>query len=191
MYRVTVLVVSVLVTAEATGVFAAGEAPQAGAAAGQASAPARPEIAISKSVEEGKEMLVAKVTLDGKALEGAKVAFFVERTFGLLALGAEETLDDGTAAVPFPVGLPGGATGELRIIAEIKGPAQYASARGQATVGGGVVKAAEVEPFPRTVWGPRAPVPLILTIAVLVGGVWCTYAFVVVQLVNIRKGAKR
>ena len=132
-------------------------------------------------------MLVATVTLDDKPVEGAKVSFSVKRTFGLLALGTEETLDDGTAAVPFPERLPGGTTGELQVIAEIKASEEFASARGEATVNGGLVFQPSTEPFPRAVWAPKSPLPLVLTIAGLVGVVWCAYAYVFVQLVKIRK----
>ncbi|MBI3462216.1 MAG: hypothetical protein HY000_04030 [Planctomycetes bacterium] len=150
-----------------------------------------PEIALTTAVEEGKRMLVATVTLEDKPLEGVQVAFFVERTFGLLSLGVEETLDDGTAAVPFPEGLPGGPTGKLRIVAQINEPAEYASVRAQATVDGGVVVPLKVEPFPRALWAPKAPLALVLTIAVLMGGVWLTYAYVLAQLLKIRKEGKR
>ena len=149
----------------------------------------QPVISITTAIEEGKKVVLATVTLDEKPIEGVQVAFFVERTFGLLPLGTEETLDDGTAAVPFPQGLPGGANGDLRIVAEIKSPAEYAAVRGRTTLGGGIVIAPKADPFPRAVWAPKAPLPLLVTIATLVGGVWCAYAYVFVQLMKIRKGA--
>ena len=74
----------------------------------------KPEITLSTSVEEGQKMLIATVTLGGNAVAGARVAFFVERSFGLMALGSDETLDDGTAAAAFPQGLPGDEHGNLR-----------------------------------------------------------------------------
>jgi len=174
----------------------------------------RPEIAITTAVEDDRKLVLATVTLDGKELEGVKVAFFVRRTFGLLPLGTEETLDDGTSAVPFPLVLPGGPTGKLQVIAEIKASEEFAAAHAEATLeaesdangmGGGPMLASayskhslasqllganESDPFPRAVWAPKAPLPLLVTIATLVGGVWCAYAYVFVQLVRIRKGAK-
>ncbi len=55
--------------------------------------------------------------------------------------------------------------------------------------GGKVIAIAES--FPRALWAPQAPVGLIVTIMLLVGGAWGAYAFVVLQLVAIRKGAKQ
>src|SRR5262249_42042815 len=131
-------------------------------------------ISIATAVEEGKKMLVATVTREGKPVAGARVAFLVKRTFGQLALGEEVTLDDGTAAVLFPAGLPSDPDGKLRLAAEIKSPTDLSTVRGEAALTGGAPRVVETNPFPRALWSPRAPLPLVLTIATLVGGVWCT-----------------
>ena len=156
-------------------------------AAQQENAP-RPEISITKTIEDDEELVLATVTLHGEPLEGVQVAFFVKRTFGLLSLGSEVTLDDGTSAVVFPARLPGGPEGELHVVAEIKDPPEYESVRAEATLGGGVPAVTESEPFPRALWAPKAPLALVLTIALLIGGVWCTYGYVFGQLLKIRKG---
>ena len=148
----------------------------------------RPLVAVGVAREEGVRVLRATVTLGGKPLEGVKVSFLAERTFGRLRLGEEETLEDGTAAVPFPEGLPGGSQGTLRILAEITTPPRYAGIQGKGTVDGGVVVPAVDDPFPRALWSPQAPVALVVTIVVLLGGVWTTYAYVLVQMLKIRKG---
>lgn len=150
----------------------------------------RPEISVAKSIEEGKSVLVATIKLGEEPLKGVQVAFFVQRRFGLISLGKDETLEDGTAAVPFPDGLPGDANGGLRIVAEIVAPSQYSSLQSVVTVDGGVRTKFEEEPFPRALWAPKAPRPLIGTIVVLLAGVWGTYFFVIVQLVKIKKGEK-
>ncbi|MHB8519649.1 MAG: NrfD/PsrC family molybdoenzyme membrane anchor subunit [Limisphaerales bacterium] len=150
----------------------------------------QPEIAVRSGIEDGKHVIVAAVTLNGKPVGGVKIAFFVERTFGRLALGAEETIDDGTAAVPFPTGLPGGPAGELRVVAEVKSPPKYAATRVQVSLPGGAKVLPETDPFPRALWSPKAPVGLLLTIVVLLSIVWTTYAFVLTQLIKIRKGAR-
>ncbi len=148
-------------------------------------------VTVSAGIDEGKKVLSAKVTAGGKPVEGAKVAFFVVRTFGNLKLGEETTLDDGTAMVPFPEGLPGGPTGQLDIIARITAPERYASARATATVNGGLEVAVDESPtFPRAIWAPRAPWPLLVTFGVLLGGVWSTYLFVILQLRNVVRSGK-
>ena len=151
-------------------------------------AAAKPDITLSFSQEENKPTLTATVRLNGKALENVKVAFFVERTFGRLLLGQDVTLDDGTAAVAFPSDLPGGPTGELNVRAEIKTPAAYAGIRTEGRFSGARKFQPERHAFPRALWAPRAPVGLLLTLFVLLGTVWGAYAYVVSQLIHIKKG---
>jgi hypothetical protein len=150
---------------------------------------AKPDITLKLSVEEGKKVIVATVKTNDKPVEGVKVALLVKRTFGELSLGTEETLDDGTAAVPFPEGLPGDAQGMLQVVAELKSPKEFAGGRAQAALPGGKIIPPEKDPFPRALWSPRAPLVLVATIFVVLGAVWSTYAYVVVQLVKIRKTA--
>lgn len=149
----------------------------------------RPEIAITTSVEEGKKVIVAKVTLNGKPVEDAKVTVQVQRTFGQITLGTEATLDDGTVAVPFPTDLPGGIAGQIQVVAEIKSPPEYAATRAQATLDGAPKVQLESNPFPRALWSPKAPLALILTIFTLLAIVWSTYIYVLVQLIKIKRGA--
>jgi hypothetical protein len=147
-------------------------------------------VTVAVGIEEGKKVLVATVALHGKAIEGAKVAFYAKRTFGQLLLGQEETLDDGTAGVPFPEGLPGGSTGELHIVAQVIAPAAYSDACGGATVKGGIVVLPEEDPFPRALWSPHAPLGLVATLATFLGIVWSCYVFVISRLIAIVKGAR-
>lgn len=176
----TVVLIALTLFLGANGVFAAESA----------ALKPRPEIAITTSVEEGKKVIVAKVTLNGKPVEDAKVTVQVQRTFGQITLGTEATLDDGTVAVPFPTDLPGGVAGQIQVVAEIKSPPEYAATRAQATLDGAPKVQLESNPFPRALWSPKAPLALILTIFTLLAIVWSTYIYVLVQLIKIKRGAK-
>jgi len=146
------------------------------------------KVEVTSAVEEGKRMLVARVTRGGKNVEGAIVLFQAERLLGWLALGRETTLDDGTAAIPFPAGLPGGSSGELRIRAKIESPADLASVTGETRLDGAPRIPKDREEFPRALWAPHAPVMLIVAILVFLSGVWGTYAYVFYRLVKVWKG---
>jgi hypothetical protein len=146
------------------------------------------EISLKVAAEDNQKVIIAAVTTAGKPLANATVNFFVKRTFGNLDIGHDQTLDDGTAAVSFPVDLPGGSTGQIQVIAVISTPPQYSSVRSEAAFDGARVISHQTEAYPRALWAPQAPLVLILTILILVAGVWCTYAYVVVQLIRIRKG---
>src|SRR5437762_10594386 len=66
------------------------------------------DISLALVTEEGKQLIRAVVVANGKPVENATVSFGVRRTFGTLVLGEDRTLDDGSAAVPFPNDIPGG-----------------------------------------------------------------------------------
>jgi hypothetical protein len=148
------------------------------------------EISLALATEEGKQLIRAVVVANGKPVENATVSFGVRRTFGTLILGEDRTLDDGSAAVPFPKDLPGGPKGQLQVIAAIKSPAAFASLRTEATFSGAKAVAVNADSLPRALWAPRAPYALLIPIALLLAGVWSTYAFVLAQVLAIRRGAK-
>lgn len=153
----------------------------------RATAAEEPAITLRVDTEDGKKVLVATVMQAGKPVENAKVAFFARRTFGALSLGAEVTLDDGTAAVPFPVTLPGDEGGRLQLSAELANrPKDVVPVRAEARFEGGLPFRAEPQVPPRALWSSRAPLILLLSIALLVGLVWGAFAYAAFQLLRIR-----
>lgn len=153
----------------------------------QTPAPPRPQVQVEvgREVEGEDAVLLATVRLDGRPLAGATVAFSVRRSFGDMTLGEDVTLEDGTAAVPFPSGLPGGPRGELQVRAELLAPAAVAGARGTAVVAGGAARSLGAAPMPRALWASRAPLALVGSLAFLLLVVWSIYAVVLRQLVHI------
>lgn len=144
-------------------------------------------VVLSVTTEENRRMLVATVTRDEKPVEGAKVRFAVRRTFGTLVLGEEATLDDGTAAVPFPEGLPGDATGALAVIGEVVSPAELVASRAEQSLRGGTPAAGDTGGLPRALWAPRAPLGFIVAVGSIVGIVWLSYIVVIRLLWRIWK----
>ncbi len=149
---------------------------------------APPVILLQTNVEDKQVMILATVTAGGNPVEGATVAFFAQRTFGDLPLGQDQTLDDGTAAIPFPSELPGGPDGILIVKARIMAPQHYTSTVARAVFSGGAKKVPSAEEYPRALWAPRAPLPLILAIFTLLSAAWFTYIYVIAQLFGMRKG---
>jgi hypothetical protein len=149
---------------------------------------AAPQISLTPTVEENKKSIQATVTLDGKPLQNVIVQFLVKRTFGNLLIGQDTTLDDGTALVAFPANLPGGTDGTLIVTAAIKVPAQYVSTSAPLEMSGAAIVNPTANEFTRALWAPRAPIALLVTIFILLAGVWSCYAFVAGQILAIRKG---
>ena len=150
----------------------------------------QPTIGLSVGSEEGKKVIRAVVTLNGKPVENAVLRYSVQRTFGELSIGEDTTLDDGTSAVAFPSDLPGTSDGKLHLTVRIKSPAQFASVSATAACGADCPPAAAAVEFPRALWAPNAPLSLLLCIFVLLAGVWLSYLFVVGRILAIRNGGK-
>ena len=155
------------------------------AAAEASAAPAR--IELKRSTEDGQEMLVAKVTANGLPVAGATVAFSVARTFGIMALGEDQTLANGTAAVQYPRGLPGDARGNLAFSVTVREPAALAGPAVNVTIGGAERPHAMTADVPRALWSTRTPLAIVCTIVFLLCCVWTTYGFVVAQLAAMHR----
>lgn len=130
----------------------------------------RAQIALKVDVEEGTRMVIATVSQAGKSLEGVKVAFSVEVESELRALSQDETLEDGSAAVRFPDGVPGGPEGELRIVAEIREPGALAGARTEGVFPGGI-------PVPARPWRPASPATIMVVGLTVLAGIVSAIAF--------------
>ena len=141
--------------------------------------------AILTSVDStGREAAVPKATL----------SFYVQRLFGLLPIGVDDntaaTDDSGIAELSFAKDLPGDAQGNVIIVARIEDNALTGPLVARDSGKWGIPLPIVADPFPRALWEPRAPFPLIITFCILLGGVWITYGFILTQLVNIKKGNK-
>jgi len=145
-----------------------------------------PTVTVAPGEEDGKKQLIATVkTAEGKPLENIPVTFKARRLFGELILGADKTLDDGTASVPLPADLPGSPDGKLHITALTTATAKYAAATGLVAVPAAPMALPSLDP--RSLAAPHAPWGLIITVVLTVGGVWCTYAYIVLQIFRLRK----
>ena len=146
-----------------------------------------PRIELTRSMVDSQDVLVAKVSTNGRAVVHAVVEFSVTRTFGVMTLGQDTTRDDGTARVGFPVGLPGDARGELKFRVTIESPSDLIGPPLEVVLAGGAPRVAFIDNVPRALWSSRAPLPMVATIIFLLLCVWITYAFVVIQLVAMHR----
>ena len=115
-------------------------------------------------------MLVATVTVDGKPAGKVRVAFSVLGEGGTVPLDHDDTIEDGTAAVRFPEGVPGGPGGELRVVGRITAPPAHAGFSVERTLPGGV-------PGPAVPWGPRSRESIVAVSVTLLAGICAAIAF--------------
>ena len=153
-------------------------------------------IALQRTMAGDTAKLAAKVTTaDGKPVPWTGVAFLVKRTFGLMPVGEEQTGEDGVASIAFPSTLAGDSLGNLEVHALLRpdsSAAQSADSDKPAleavqVIAGGTPFRATVADVPRALWSSRPPLPMVATICGLALCVWSTYAFVIGQLVALRR----
>jgi hypothetical protein len=126
------------------------------------------------------------------ALSGETVLLYVPRLFSLLKIG-EVTLDDqGKASFEFPGDIVGDTLGNLNIIAKIEENEKYGFVQGNSTINWGVPKQYYKAEVPsRELWTPIAPLWMIITLIIMLTGVWAHYAYAVWELVMIKKASKK
>ena len=147
-----------------------------------------PDIQAKVSQEDGRPVIVATIMADQKPVKGATVIFSVHRNFGDLKLGEDTTLEDGTAAVSLPKKLPAGPGGKLILKLEISAPATLAGTQRVVELQGPAATGRSDDGVPRALMARRAPLLLLLLLALIVGSVWSAYAVVTHHLFRIKKG---
>ncbi len=152
-------------------------------------------LTLNLNPQDTLQLVTAKVTetdKDGKEIpvKGAEVKFYVQRLFGFMPAAEENTIttdEEGEAAFSFPKNIPGDTTGVITIAARMEDNAQFGNVENKVNASWGTRLIVEKDPFPRALWEPYAPIPLILTVSILFGGVWCVYFFIFFQLRKIKK----
>jgi hypothetical protein len=136
-----------------------------------------------------------EVDKDGKEIpvKGAEIKFYVQRLFGVMPAAEDYSVttdENGKAEFSYPRDLKGDTTGALVLVAKIEDNEQYGNIESKASAGWGIPVIVDKHPFPRALWEPTAPYPLIITIVFLFGGVWSIYSVIFFTLYKIKKESK-
>ena len=134
-------------------------------------------------VEGNKEM---------KPLPKETVIIYVPRMLSNLKIG-EITLDDnGMGSIEYPGALVGDSLGNIMVIAMIEENEIFGTVKGQSTISWGIPKQYYLAERPsRELWTPVAPIWMIITLIIMLTGVWAHYIYAVVQLVMIKRHKKQ
>ena len=127
-----------------------------------------------------------------KPVPNETVTLSVPRMLSDLKIG-EITLDEnGTGSFEFTGGLVGDSLGNLIIIAKIEENDNFGNVRGESSVSWGIPKQYFLAERPaRELWTPVAPVWMIITLIVMLAGVWGHYIYAVIQLIIIKRHSKK
>ncbi|MDP2924747.1 MAG: hypothetical protein Q8N99_00075, partial [Nanoarchaeota archaeon] len=126
-----------------------------------------------------------------KPVSGEVVMIYVPRMFTLLPI-SELTLDDnGTASIEFPSDLPGDKDGNITIIAKFEENMTFGNVEKREIINWGLPTDYSVLFSHRALWTKTPPRWMIITLSILLAGVWGHYLFALISLIRIRNDAKR
>jgi hypothetical protein len=149
-------------------------------------------VLLPKDSTQTVKAIVTEIDKNGNIIpvKGKEIKFYVKRLFGIMPAGEDfsETTDEtGVATFSYPKDIKGDEAGGITLIGKIQDDEFYGNIESRAVAPWGTILAVDKNPFPRALWEPRAPFPLIITIAVLFGIVWSFYFYIVYQLRQITK----
>jgi hypothetical protein len=123
-------------------------------------------------------------------VDGEDIFIFVPRMFSLLPV-AEGYFIDGKAEVEFPDDVPGDEEGRLTVIARFNDHWQFGNVEQRADTDWGVPSSHEVAESHRALWTQIAPRWMIITLTILLTGVWAHYLFAIISMVRVKKAGKK
>lgn len=121
-------------------------------------------------------------------LGGVDVAIAIPKMFSMLKV-AQISLDStGIGRTEFPTDIIGDSLGNLTVVAAIDEHEVYGYVQAKGTNSWGLHKHLISPDRPsRELWTPIAPLWMIITLIIMLAGVWGHYVYAVVQLVMIKK----
>jgi hypothetical protein len=155
------------------------------------------QIQVTFSKEDSIHTIHVKVTQteannDKKPVPNETVSIFVPRMLSDLKIG-EVTLDEnGIGSLEYTGGIVGDSLGNLTFIAKIEENDNFGNVQGKSNISWGIPKQYFLAERPaRELWTPIAPVWMIVTLIVMLAGVWGHYIFAVFQLISIKRHSKQ
>jgi hypothetical protein len=117
------------------------------------------------------------------------ILFFIDGLFSRLPIG-DAFLEDGVCEFEFPNYLKGDHEGFLNIYAAFIDHDDYATVEKLSKAKWGTHRVNYEEPT-RELWTSGAPLWMIITLSILLIGVWSHYVFAVIQIILIKKDSKK
>lgn len=118
--------------------------------------------------------------------------FFVPRMFSQLKIADGWIEEDGTGMVEFPIDISGDSLGIVSVIAKIIEHGDYGNVEKIIPSNWAVhFHPSHVEGFSRELWTPIAPLWMIITLIIMLTGVWGHYVYAMYELIKIRKSARK
>ena len=118
------------------------------------------------------------------------VYVYVPRMFSDLVVGEGYFEADGTTEIEFPSDIPGDSLGNIVVVARFNDHYLYGNVEKRENVPWGVPSYHEGPGDVRTLWTQVAPKWMIITLSIMLAGVWGHYVYAIVSIIRIRKNGK-
>jgi hypothetical protein len=124
-------------------------------------------------------------------LDGEDVSFLVPRMFSNLLIG-QETLAEGNASLEFPNNLLGDSVGNLKVLVKLDEHADFGTVEAVQDARWGKPVLFHLQEHPtRGLWAPTAPLWMLITLVIMLLGVWGHYIYSFIQIYLIYKIGKK
>ncbi len=117
------------------------------------------------------------------------IPIYVQRMFSQLKIG-EISLEEGQGRFEFPNNIPGDTLGMITLIAKYEDHDDFANVSKNESIAWGIVTSHHTIYHPRSLWTTVAPVWMIVTLSIMLLGVWGHYIFVIFEMIKLKKGKK-
>ncbi|TAL40860.1 MAG: hypothetical protein EPN92_13910 [Chitinophagaceae bacterium] len=152
-------------------------------------------LTINLNLKDTARLITVMVTEKGKEgndrpVKDTELKIYVKRMFGKMPATEDNSITtdgNGEATFVFPKNIKGDGAGQVTVVAKLENNEQFGNIETEANTSWGIILEKEKDPFPRALWEPYAPIPLIITVSALFGGVWCIYFFIFYQMRKIKK----
>jgi len=154
------------------------------------------DVNLSMSLEEtedGKMIYLEAYTMkngEKVPVSDEDIFIFVPRMFSLLQV-AEGYFIDGEAEVEFPDNVPGDGAGNLTVIARFNDHWQFANVEKRIETTWGVPSSHDVAESHRALWTQIAPRWMIVTLSIMLVGVWGHYLYAIISMIRIKRIEKK
>jgi hypothetical protein len=118
--------------------------------------------------------------------------FYVPRMFSDMKIADGWFEEDGTGYIEFPTSVIGDSVGNILVIARLEDHFDYGNVEVSDMINWATPKRLIAAEKPeRELWTPIAPLWMIITLIIMLTGVWGHYIYAIIQLIMIKRSGKK
>lgn len=132
--------------------------------------------------------MVTNADGEEEPLADMDIYLYVPRMFSMLKIEDGWLEEDGEGEMEFPTDLVGDSAGMVKVYARITEDFDYGNLEASQEINWAIPKHSEKFEGPqRELWTPIAPLWMIITLIIMLTGVWAHYIYAMIQLYMIKK----